>query len=196
MKRQAFLHWRMAQSALLVTLAIGFPSLSLAHELKVGVVDVERVVVEADSVQTAIQVGRAQLREKQEVLEAKVRERERLGAKLEAQRSVLAEGTIKAEQAKIQALEKEIGSLAEEVNKDLARVRDEVVGPQRKRILETVKEVGQREGFDLIVRSEMVLFMGDVTDVTLLVIQALEASSANDGEQKSPQALLLKEPEK
>jgi outer membrane protein len=159
-----------AQSTTPTTAAAGAP-------LKIGVVDVEAITRRSTSVQAAINRAEQSVQAEQEKINARMEELTRLRQNLTAQRSVLTAAEIDAQETKLRQLRDEVEDMTYQVNKKIDNIKIDIMDPEVNRIMVTVGEVAKREGYDLVMRSEAVLFHSEKTDLTPLVIQALDRAA-------------------
>lgn len=148
---------------------------------RIGYVDVSRAAARSKSIAATVRTAEDQLRLKQEELELKVREFRRAEEELASRRSVLSADVIRSEEAKVEKLRDAIELMRLDIDKRLRKTESEVMGPAVDRILQAVNEVARRQGFDLILRSDVVIYGADALDVTPLVIQELDRGFTGGG---------------
>ena len=68
------------------------------------------------------------------------------------------------------------------INKDITRIQRELMDPQVKKLMETIRALATSEGYDLILRSEDILYFNDTVDITPRVIQTLDKGGARAAE--------------
>jgi outer membrane protein len=146
--------------------------------LKIGIVDVEAITRRSSSIQAKIRQAEQSVQADQDKIDVKLRDLQQMNQDLTSRRSVLSITEINAQEAKIRSLRDEVDDMQYQINKQLDRIRTEVMDPEVGRIMKTVSDVAKREGYDLIVRSEAVLYSIEKADLTPLVIQALDREDA------------------
>lgn len=166
---------------LLAGLMIAATDAAAQTALRIGYVDVSRAAARSKSIAATVKAAEDQLRLKQEELELKVREFRRAEEELASRRSVLSADVIRTEEARVEKLRDGIELMRLDIDKRLRKTESEVMGPAVDRILQSVNEVARRQGFDLILRSDVVIYGADTLDVTPLVIQELDRGFSGAG---------------
>lgn len=149
---------------------------------KIGVVDVDKIIARSRTVSQAVKAAEAKLKVRQDQIDAKMTEMQSARQELDRKRSVMSEDQVKAEEDKIMRQREAIEDLQHTTNKELARIRQEVMPPEVDRIMEAVRQVANTEGYDLVLPAETVLFHAEKVDITPLVIQLLDKNSAAETE--------------
>jgi len=160
-------------------LGLVVPAGAQSKPTRIAVVDVDQVSRRSASIRDAVKEAENRVKPQSERADAKLRELQGMRQNLNERRSVLKPEEVTAEESKIQKMSEEINDLQYEVNKEIDRVQREVMEPQVKRIMRTVDDVARREGYDLVLGSDKVLFHGEALDLTPLVIQALDQQGAH-----------------
>jgi len=124
-------------------------------------------------------VGRIedQLQSRKKEIERKTAEYSRLREGLERQDSLLSDEEKANRRRRIQELKTEIEDLQYEANRHLRQSESGVIEPVLDAVMATVRQVGEREGYDLILRGELVLYGDPAHDLTDRVIQELDAKA-------------------
>lgn len=141
---------------------------------KVGYVDVTRAASRSISISSKVAKAEEQLRVKQEELEIQLRVLKNETESFSARRSVMTEESARAEEKRLEAERDEIDLLRLEIEKLLRRTETEIMGPAVDRIIRTIQEVAKENGFDIILRNDVVLFGNEALDITPLVIEQLD----------------------
>lgn len=165
-----------------------FPSVAFAQGgLRIGYVDVSRAAARSRSIAATVKSAEDQLKVQQEQLELKVREYRRAQEELQARRSVLSEDVFKQEEKKVEQMRDQIELLRLDIDKRLRKTESEIMGPAVDRILKAVNDVAKAQGFDLVLRSDVVIYGAETLDITPLVIQELDrgAAAAGSGAKKN-----------
>jgi outer membrane protein len=156
--------------------------------IKIGVVDSDQITRRSRTIQDAIKQAETQVRPQRDKIEAKTDELQSLRQSLRDRRSVLKQEEVAAEESKIQSLYDEVKDLQRDIDKQFDRAQREIVEPEVKRVMKTIEDVSKREGYDLVVRAEAVLYQSDIVDLTPLVIQELDRAGATTSEPAKPAA--------
>ena len=157
-----------------------------AAEQKFAVVDVELVLKRSVSIQSAIEKADQKVGRKEQLLEQKMDEYQRLRSRLKNRKSVMREKEIREEQARLEERLEEMNDLQYEINKEMARIEREILDPEVKRIEEAVKAVGRDESYSLIVRNESVLFYNPEIDITSTIIRELDREFLGENDKDRP----------
>jgi outer membrane protein len=157
-----------------VTRAAVAPVAPSGSGARVGFVDIEIVLGESRAVrQIAGEIDEELGRRDQEIRE-KRRELQKLRLSLEQQGSVLSDEERARRQQQALALISDIDEAEYRFNREVRRKQSTVIEPMLEQVVKLIGEVGQREGFDLIVRGETVLWGGRSVDLTPTVIRELD----------------------
>lgn len=148
-----------------------------AAEVRIGYVDVSRAAARSKSITSSVQEAENKLKAKQDELESALRDFKSAQDDLQARRSVLTDDAVEAEEDRIQELREKADLLRLQIDQGLRRTETEVMAPAVDRILATVDEVARAQGFDLILRSDVVIYGVQTLDITPLVIEALDRNS-------------------
>lgn len=141
---------------------------------RIGFVDMDVVLQESRAVRERIDHVESDLDARRREIERKTAEYRRLAEGLERQGSILTDEEKMNRRHRMQQLSSEIEDLRYEANKTLRASERGVIGPVLDAVMATVEEVGKREGYDLIVRGEAVLYGHEMADLTQRVIDELD----------------------
>ncbi len=145
---------------------------------KIGVVDIDAVIARSKTVAEAVRKAEQTLDERRVQIEGRLAEIQKARSELDRQRSVMSAEQVQAEEEKIRRQREELDDLQYQTNKELSRIREEVMPPEVDRIIDAVKIVAQEDGYALILPSDSVLFHIDSVDITALVVQKLDRAGA------------------
>lgn len=162
------------------------PAQAGPENLKVGFVDVTLASRRSQSIQKGIKAAERELKLAQEKVELQIKEYRRLGENLLARRSVLSEQEIRSQEEDLEQQREEVDQLSRDLERQLRRTETEVMEPAVDRILETVRAVAKKHDFDLILRSDVVLYAVDGMDVTALVVEELDRPPKAGGDAAQP----------
>lgn len=145
------------------------------ESLKVGFVDLDLVFDQSMAIKRAIERadsemdGRARrLRELQRSFRDKQQQ-------LETQGTVLSDDQRRRIQSEAVALMDEMDELDMRIERDLRDRQRRTIDPILKEVLRQVALVGEREGYDMVLRGDVVLYGRNTTDLTALVFRELDA---------------------
>ena len=154
-------------------LALG--TVSTAHaELKIGVVDTQRLMNDAPQAKVAIEVIRTEFAPRE-------RELQTLGASLKAREDRLAKDGATMTEAQRTSAEKELRDgyrdaqkLQAEIQDDLNARRNEELSKLNKVLIEEVNVFAKAQGFDLIL-TDGVIYRTNALDVTGAILTAMQS---------------------
>lgn len=146
-----------------------------ARPMKIGFVDMDVVFQDSKAVQE--QIGRVEdrLDATKKEIDRKMSEYNRLRDGLERQDSVLTDEEKTSRRRRIQELKTEVEDLQYEANKQLRQSESGVVEPVLDAVMATVQQIAKREGYDLVLRGEMVLYGVQSIDLTDRLIRELDS---------------------
>lgn len=154
--------------------------------LRIAVVDMDEVTRRSESVQQLVRQAETRIQEKKDRIDIKMDDLQRQRTELEQRRSVLSKEEIEQQQAALRTLREQIHDLQYDVNKQLESIRLDLMDPEVERIMETIGEVAEREGFDLVLRHEAALYFNEKADLTPLVVEALDQQTNDTHPPESP----------
>ncbi|MDX2175541.1 MAG: OmpH family outer membrane protein [Candidatus Sumerlaeia bacterium] len=145
----------------------------LRRDIRIGFVDVEFIIDRSaavrrliESVDKEIEPRAAQLRDKQ-------REFREHQLRLDEQGRLISETERMRLRDRMAALIDEMDVLRFQLDRDVARKKD-LVEPMLDEIVKIIGVVGDREGFDMILRGEVVLYGRDTVDLTNKVLEEVD----------------------
>ena len=153
---------------------------------RIGFVDVALVSSLSQSIQANVKEAEAEMKNEQEKIDLLIQRYRISRAELDARRSVLSEAEFTNSQKNVRDIQDEIELRQLEVNKLLRRIESDIMGPAVDRILQSVRDVAESEGFDLVLTSEVVVHGADALNITPLVVQALDRPGAGGGSPPLP----------
>ncbi|CAN5381893.1 hypothetical protein BH09SUM1_BH09SUM1_03170 [soil metagenome] len=167
---------------LFVLLTIGFPALICAQGIiatngapaKIGFVDIEVVLDSSSAVRTIVGEIDTQLGEEDRAIETKKRDLRKLRLSLDQQSSVLSESERAQRQQEAIDLMSAIEELDYKYQRSVKEKQRTTIEPLLTQVIKIIGEVGQRDGYDLIVRGEVVLWGRETVDMTPLIVQELD----------------------
>jgi outer membrane protein len=142
---------------------------------RVAFVDMERVFKESKRIRKLTDERDRELRNLQNNIEGLTTQYRKLKSDYTRQKSVLGEDKLKAREQELLDLGKQISDLQAEANKQIAKLETDIIDPFLNSILKATKKVAEREKFDLVVRSDLVLFGAPRCDLTAQVVAEFEA---------------------
>lgn len=142
--------------------------------VKVGFVDMEILLDQSRAVRTIVSEVDEELAQQARSIEEKRLEMEGLRRDLERQSAVLSDQERRRRQDQVVVLRGEIEELEFSFNRKLRDQQRQTINPLLEEVIKIVADVGRREGYDLIVRGEVVLYGSSSVDLTPLVIEEMD----------------------
>jgi Skp family chaperone for outer membrane proteins len=166
------------------------PAAEEAKGLKIGYVDLDQVAQKAKIIRTVVSTVESDLKKQQDEIDAKLERYRVLRDSLAKQDTILTEDEKETRRKELRDLKNEIDDLQYQVNKELRRSEREMIDPAVDKIMKAISDVGKEKGYDLILRSEFVLYGKDSHDITGEIVDKLNAESIEkkaEGEEKKPE---------
>jgi len=144
--------------------------------IKIGVVDLQKVLVTSSSGQEALKNLRGEIEKKQDALREKMNSLEKLRAELSRQELVLSAATKKEKEDSLRQQMKELQRFQDDTKQEFARKESEMTQKILAEILEIVKKIAKDEGYTLIIEQrEGLLYTADTINITEKVLKAYNA---------------------
>lgn len=152
-----------------------------AQTVKLGFVDLQKVLVESQRGRDVLAKLRAEREAKQREIDAQEKEIRQMEADLEKQRSVLSEIARKEREREIRKRRRDLGRVVEDLNRDFSERERELRDGLIREIATVVSAYGKKQGYLLIleVRAGGVMYGNDAADLTNEVIAAYDASKGS-----------------
>src|SRR5580698_11142596 len=171
---------RLLVSAALTALVSLFANTASA-QMKVGVVDVQRAVMQTEEGLRAQATLKKLFDSKQQELNKRQVDMQKQKEEIDKQAKVLSQAAL---QKKVDDWQKEMVELQTtfvEYNKELEKKQKELTDPIFERVLGAIKRIAGQESYDLIVDRATVAFSRSDLDLTDRVIQLANGSSGGSG---------------
>jgi outer membrane protein len=170
-----FVKQRFGMATLVVALITIFGGITVAQELKIGVVNFQ-VLMEraphAKGVRTSLQEEFAPL---QRIIVAKQKELEELNEKVKRDYEVMGETERRSIEKDLRELQREVTRLQTEFQEDLNLRQNEEISILQRSLLNEVQDYAQTTGYDLVL-GDGVLYADVEVNITELVLRAMEAN--------------------
>ncbi len=171
--KSLLMSWRPAKFVLLAVLsAVALPT-AQAQELRIGVVNVDRVFREAAPAKAATSRIEQEFSRREKDLQD-------LAARLKARADdfdknahVLSESERVKRQREISEIDKEFQRKQREFREDLSQKRNEEIAAMQERVLKVIRQIGEAEKYDLILQEA--IYVSARADITEKVIKSLNA---------------------
>lgn len=162
-----------------IGLVLGWGVAATNDPVKVGFVDVERVLATSDKGKSARDELERKGREAQGRLAPIAEQLEAMGKELESKQFVMSEDAVRAKQLDMVELRNRYENKAKEEEGQFKIEQQRLLGPLVERLAGTIKEVGQDNGFSVILRTDTpgLEYRREALDVTELVIKSFNRKS-------------------
>ena len=147
---------------------------ALAADLKVGIVDGTKVLEQAPQVERLRVRLEKEFATRDRNLTNKQKEIRRLEEKLERDGVIMGERERTDLERDVRAKKREIRRQLDEYREDLNLRRNEGLQQVQRHVLEVIEALAKREKFDLIMRSEAIIFASKRVNVTAKVVEMLK----------------------
>lgn len=154
-------------------------ALAESTELKLGYVDMQKALSSSRAGKAAQKDYETEVKKAQSDLDKKKSEFERMRSEFDKQRDSLSDSARAERAEKLRTMEKELKRNFKDTQEELQRKNMKLVGSMVKKLREVVEEVGQQEGFVVILEksSQAVLYADNKIDITEKVIEEFDAAN-------------------
>ena len=147
-----------------------------AQDLKIGYVNGERVLREAEPAKRAQAKLEAEFGKRQKDLNDQSAAFRAQADKLDKDSPTLSEAEKARRQRELIEIDRDLQRKQREYQEDLTQRKNEELNNVSERAQRTIKAIGEAEHFDLIVQDQLVFYVSPRIDLTKKVIDALNAS--------------------
>ena len=148
----------------------------VAAEVKIGFVNVPRVLDSAPQAQAADQRLEKEFGPRDSEILAMKRELVALNERLSKNAAVMSASERQRQEAEMRQMRREIRRLEDEFREDVNLRRSQELGKLQRLVVEVIQKLAKDENFDLII-SDGVIYAGDRVDITEKVIGRLKQSN-------------------
>lgn len=142
--------------------------------LNIAYVDLDKIMSESEVIRKSVEDVQDEINEEREAIAEKLTRFKVLSESLEQQSTILSEKQKKTRRDEIEELKMTIEDQQDKINRMIRRSEREIVEPTLKRVEETINAVGKEIGFDLILRSDTVLYASERVDITDMIIRRID----------------------
>lgn len=162
-----------------------FASASSA-ELKVGVVDLYRILNESEEGKKAINELQNMLEQRQKTLDEKQKKIQSLKEEYEKKKAVLSEDARKSKEEEIDRLSRDLQRTAADYQVELQKKQSEITQSMLKEIRQLINDFAQKQGYSLIIEKaeQLILFTTPDVDITDKIILLFNQKTQNTKEKK------------
>ena len=160
-----------------LTIAAAGPSMAQAQDLKIGYVNGERVLREAEPAKKAQARLEAEFSKREKDLNDQHARLRGAAEKLDKDAPTLSEAEKTRRQKELVESDRDLQRKQREFQEDLTQRRNEELANVAERANRAVKQIFDAERYDVILQDQTVLFASARVDITKKVIDALNAAS-------------------
>ncbi len=142
--------------------------------LKIGCVDLDRIMLESRAIRNAVGTLEGDIKKEQDSLSEKMTRYKILSDTYDRQKTILTKEQLNTRRQELDELKKGVEDQKDKINLLIRRSERELVGPTITLVDRAIQAVGKKEGYDLILRWDTVLFVSDRADVTTRVLQMID----------------------
>lgn len=155
-------------------------------ELKVGVVDLYRVLNESEEGKKAISELQNMLEQRQKSLDEKQKKIQSLKEEYEKKKAVLSEEARKSKEEEIERLSRDLQRIAADYQVELQKKQSEITQSMLKEIRQLINDFAQKEGYSLIIEKaeQLILFVTPNMDITDKIISLFNQKTQKTKEKK------------
>lgn len=164
-------------TASLLTLSL-MSAAQAADGLKIGVVQSQVILSKAPQIEVIEQRLKGEFSDRQDQLIKIEEQANALIQKFKANEMTMSSDEKTEIRRKIDALSDEHKRKGREFQEDLKRRRQEELMALQKKVLDTIAQISKKQGFDMVLSNDSVLFINDRADITDLVVKELSKSTA------------------
>lgn len=156
-----------------------FSGVSLAADTaKLASVDIQKMLNESDAGKKAKSELESLIKAKQSVINDKEKAVDKLKADLEKQSSVLSADARKNKEDELEKQIREYQRLVQDSQAEVKKKEAELTDSILKDVKELIDNMGEQEGYALIVEKSMVIYASKNTDITDLIMKKYNASKS------------------
>jgi len=172
---------RLSTAFIIIAGMTSLAPLGAAHaELKIGVVNVPRLLEEAPQAKTAMQALQDEFAPRQREIVAQTKDLKGKEEKLGRDGAVMAENERRTFEKDLRDGQRDVQRKQNEYVEDLNLRRNEELGKLQRSLLQEVQTYAKSSGYDLIL-GEGVLYRNDSIDITAQILSALQARFKTSG---------------
>lgn len=149
-----------------------------AQTMKIGVIDVQRIITESNTGKAALAQLDAFGKEQQDKLRQKKEAVDQLQNRLSEGRLSLAEDRLAELQKELETKSIELRRTADDAQREFNRRQDEVLKEIERKVMPVIQKIGEEGGYTMIFRKfeSGLVYATEQVDITPTIIQRLDAS--------------------
>lgn len=142
--------------------------------IKIGVLDVSKVLQQSPQVKAAVAKLKTKFKSRQDKIASAQKKLEADQKKLTRNKSVMKQSEVDDLQMSIQDEQRELRTMKENYVQAARLAQNQVMGETLKRVNKIVKEIADKEHYDLILQRDNVAYASKKVDITSQVLVALK----------------------
>ena len=167
----------MRTSLIILALALLVPAFANAQDNKIGIIDLQLVIASSKAGKAAKAAFESEFKQKQQIIESKSVQLERLKSEFVQNGPVMNEATRKQKAEQIEQLDKDLQRSRADFRDELQKRDFELLEKILKDLDGILQSIGKSEGYTLIIEKTEggVIYSTPTVDITQKVIQAYDA---------------------
>lgn len=153
-----------------------------SDQVKIGVIDIQKVLNESGEGKKAKSNLETLIRSKQNVIDEKGKTIEKLKSEIEKQSSVLSADARKNKEDELEKLIREYQRLVQDSQAEIKKQESELTDVILREIQEIVSKIGETEVYTLIIEKGMIVFSSKDIDITDTILKKYNESKAKKKE--------------
>ncbi len=171
-------------TALMISAALSLTPQARAEELKIGVVNVIKVLDGSPQAQKASKALEKEFSARQKDLTNMQKSLKDLQDKFNKDGATMSEGEAQRLERDITTKQRDLRRAQDEYREDFNLRRSEELGKMQKEIIQTIQAVAKEQGFDLVLGDA--LYASSKADITATVLERLRKVGGADADSASP----------
>lgn len=172
--KSLFMSWSPAKFFLLAIVSLLMLPSSQAQELRIGVVNVDRVFREATPAKAATARIEQEFSRREKDLQDLAARLKTRADDFDKNAHILSESERMKRQRELSEIDKEFQRKQREFREDLSQKRNEEIAAMQERVLKIIRQIGEAEKYDMILQEA--IYVSPRADITEKVIKALNTS--------------------
>ncbi len=165
--------------AVMFTLAMSV-SVSASDAVKIGVVDFQKVLAESESGKAVEAMMQKRGKEMESGLKDLGAQIEQLSDQLSKEAMVLSKEKRDEKQRELEIKKYDFQTLQKKYQSEFRELEAKYIDKLKKQIFEIAKDIGQKEGYQLIIEQSAVLYYPDAIDITSKMVDAYNKKYPGD----------------
>ncbi|NWF76057.1 MAG: OmpH family outer membrane protein [Nitrospirae bacterium] len=153
-----------------------------SDQVKIGVIDIQKVLNESEEGKKAKSNLETLIRSKQSIIDEKGKAIEKLKSEIEKQSSVLSADARKNKEEELEKLIREYQRTVQDSQAEIKKKESDLTDIILREIQEIVSKIGETEGYTLIIEKGMIIFSNKNIDITDTILKKYNESKAKKKE--------------